>query len=199
MEQTSVWIIGVVALAIGGLIGYLLGRSGSDAGERASLNRQLDEAREELGSYKQEVAEHFEKTADLVNQLTCAYRDVHQHLAQGAQSLGASESAALALEDAMQPRLEIPEPAEAPGKQTIPVMTDVVPNEEAEKIPEPPRDYATKADDEEGTLSERYGLERKADAADDVRDPAELAEFKRKQQEQKQEPSGDQEKERAAG
>ncbi|NVK44135.1 MAG: YhcB family protein [Oceanospirillaceae bacterium] len=192
MEQTSIWIIGVVALAVGGLIGYLLGRSGSDASERDALNRQLDEAREELGQYKRDVTEHFEKTAELVNQLTGAYRDVHQHLAQGAQSLGASESAALALKDVMQPRLEAADmeaQAEQEKESPIPVMTDVVPNGDAEKVPEPPRDYATKAKDEEGTLSERYGLDKKkADEEDKVRDPADLAALKRKQQEPEKEP-----------
>ncbi|MFC6669475.1 YhcB family protein [Marinobacterium aestuariivivens] len=188
MEQTSIWIIGIVALAIGGLIGYLLGRSGSDAGERQTLQRQLDEAREELGGYKQEVTEHFEKTAELVNQLTQSYRDVHQHLAQGAQTLGASEAARLALKDVMQPRLEETEeesPREAAeGRDEaapIPVITDVVENEEAEKMPEPPRDYATKAADEEGTLSERYGLDSDKDEGEDVRDPSQLAELKRRQ------------------
>lgn len=200
MEQTSVWIIGIVALAIGGLIGFLLGRSGSDASERQALNRQLDEARADLGNYKQEVTEHFEKTAELVNQLTTAYRDVHQHLAQGAQTLGASESATLALKDDMKPRLEAtdskaaePETAEE-GEAAIPVMTDVVPDEEAEKVPEPPRDYATKSDNEEGTLSERYGLDKaKQNDEEDVRNPSDLAALKRRQQEQEKE------KEKAAG
>lgn len=188
MEQTSIWIIGIVALAIGGLIGYLLGRSGSDAGERQTLQRQLDEAREELGGYKQEVTEHFEKTAELVNQLTQSYRDVHQHLAQGAQTLGASEAARLALKDVMQPRLEETQEASAPeaGENRgegapIPVITDVVENEEAEKVPEPPRDYATKSADEEGTLSERYGLDSDKEKEEDVRDPSQLAELKRRQ------------------
>ena len=179
MEQTSVWIIGVVALAIGGLIGFLLGRSGSDAGERQTLQRQLDETRDELGSYKQEVSEHFEKTAELVNQMTQSYREVHRHLAQGAQTLAASENARLALEEALQPRLADSRDESRDEEAPVPVITDVVENAEAEKMPEPPRDYATKAADEEGTLSERYGLETPKD--EEVRDPAQLAELKRRQ------------------
>lgn len=182
MEENSLWIIGLVALAVGGVIGYLLGRSGSDAGQRQALSSQLDAAKEELNSYKQDVTEHFEKTAELVNQLTHTYKDVHQHLASGAQSLCDSDTASLALKESMQAKLTAEPEAEVP----IPVVTDVVPNEEAEKVPEPPRDYATKSSNEKGTLSETYGLETEAEDADDtetVRGPADLAALKEKAKE----------------
>ncbi len=164
MEQNNILIIGIVALAVGALIGYLLGRSGSDAGKRQALSSQLDEVKEELTTYKQGVTEHFEKTAALVNKLTDTYKDVHQHLAQGAQSLCDSDTASLALNESMQPKLETT--AETP----IPVVTDVVPNEEAEKVPEPPRDYAAKSTHEKGTLSESFGLKSKQEDADDDAD-----------------------------
>jgi hypothetical protein len=113
VEENSLWIIGLVALAVGGVIGYLLGRSGSDAGQRQALSSQLDAAKEELNSYKQDVTEHFEKTAELVNQLTHTYKDVHQHLASGAQSLCDSDTASLALKESMQAKLTAEPEAEA--------------------------------------------------------------------------------------
>jgi len=186
VEENSLWIIGLVALAVGGVIGYLLGRSGSDAGQRQALSSQLDAAKEELNSYKQDVTEHFEKTAELVNQLTHTYKDVHQHLASGAQSLCDSDTASLALKESMQAKLTAEPEAEAEAEAPIPVVTDVVPNEEAEKVPEPPRDYATKSSNEKGTLSETYGLETEAEDADDtetVRGPADLAALKEKAKE----------------
>lgn len=182
MEENSIWIIGAVALAAGGLIGYLLGRSGSDASQRQTLSDQLDETKAELTTYKQDVTEHFEKTAELVNQLTNTYREVHQHLASGAQSLCDSDTASLALKESAQARLTAaPEASDAP----IPVVTDVVPNEEAEKIPEPPRDYAAKSGNEKGMLSEAYGLDVEVDdnGEEPVTNPADLAALKEKEKE----------------
>lgn len=154
MEESNIWIIGLVALVVGAIVGYLVGRSGSDAGQRQSLSRQLDDAREELATYKQQVTDHFEKTADLVNQLTNTYKDVHQHLASGAQSLCVDQKASQALKDSMQPRLEAPdETATAPAEPR--------PDAKQTDHAEPPRDYAAKAADEEGTLSESYGFSRK--------------------------------------
>ncbi len=177
------WIIGAVALAVGGLIGYLLGRSGSDAGQRKALSNQLDEAQAELATYKQDVTEHFEKTAELVNQLTNTYKDVHQHLASGAQSLCEGDTASLALKESMQAKLT------AAPEAPIPVVTDVVPNDEAEKVPEPPRDYAAKSSNEKGMLSEAYGLDSDDDENDDdesLSTPAELAALKEREKAKKE-------------
>ncbi len=158
MEQSSVWIIGIVALAIGAVIGYLMGRSSaSDTSQQDELTKQLEAAQLELNGYKEQVNGHFARTAELVNNLTESYKDVHQHLASSAQQLCKDGTAAQSLEASMQPRLS--EAAEV----EIPTVTDAVPNAEARSIPEPPRDYAPKKDDEEGTLSETYGLQEKAE------------------------------------
>ncbi|UTW13987.1 YhcB family protein [Marinobacterium rhizophilum] len=193
MEQNSIWIIGAAALAIGGLIGYLLGRSGSDAGQRQVLSKQLDDTQAELATYKEDVTEHFEKTAELVNQLTNTYRDVHQHLASGAQSLCENDTASLALKESVQARLT------AETDTPIPVVTDVVPNEDAEKVPEPPRDYAAKSSNEKGMLSEAYGLDSDEDATDDepLRSPAELAALKEREKAKEKEKAKETEKQPA--
>ena len=86
MEQSSVWIIGIVALAIGAVIGYLLGRSGGDNSQQEQLTKQLEETQQELNGYKEQVNTHFARTAELVNNLTESYKEVHQHLASSAQS-----------------------------------------------------------------------------------------------------------------
>ncbi|MBY4678595.1 YhcB family protein [Marinobacterium arenosum] len=155
MEASSVWIIGIVALAIGAIIGYLLGRSGGGADQQMKLVEQLEETQQELNHYKEQVNSHFAQTAELVNNLTESYKDVHQHLARGAQSLCADDSAAQSLTASLQPRLTGADAAEG----EIPTVTDAV----AEQSPEPPRDYAPKAPDQEGTLSESFGLKEKQD------------------------------------
>ena len=37
MEESNIWMIGIVALLIGALIGYLLGRAGGNSGEKEQL------------------------------------------------------------------------------------------------------------------------------------------------------------------
>lgn len=158
MEESNIWIIGVVALLIGALIGYLLGRSGGNSGEQ----EQLDEAKQELEDYKAKVANHFEETADLVNKMTESYRGVYKHLASSAQTLCDADTAR-SIESSMTPQLtaqkeiEVEEPEEdsaaAKAKDNI--------AEEAVTNAEPPRDYAPKKPDQKGTLSESYGLDDK--------------------------------------
>ncbi len=148
MEQNNIWILTLVALAVGVLIGYLLGRV---KGGSQSLVEERDQVRNELESYKEQVTSHFAATAELVNGLTEQYRRVHQHLAAGAQTLCNDPDTVESLQSSLQPRL---------SKEDIPTVTDAVDNTEAEELPQPPRDYAPKGAGEEGTLSERYGLHR---------------------------------------
>lgn len=157
MEQSNVWIIMLVALAIGALIGYLLGRAGGSASREQELVDELDSARSELEQYKTRVGRHFEETAELVNGLSEQYRKVHQHLASSAESLCPGLPASMALQHE----------AQAKVGQDIPTVTDALDNSEQEELPEPPRDYAPKKPDEAGTLSESYGLSRKQQAEAD--------------------------------
>lgn len=154
MEESNIWVIGVVALAVGALIGYLMGRSGNAGNDQ---QQALDDARKELEDYKSKVAGHFEETAEMVNQMTESYRGVYQKLATGAQTLCDAETAR-SIESSMVPQLTVQKEVEA---QEVSETTEAV-NEEPSV--EPPRDYAPKKPDEEGTLSESYGItEEKAE------------------------------------
>jgi hypothetical protein len=83
MEEFSlVWLL------IGALAGLVLGGAGVFAwlrygggGAAGSTARRREEA------YREEVADHFVKTAELVNQLTDSYKEVFDHLRDGAGSL----------------------------------------------------------------------------------------------------------------
>lgn len=154
MEESNIWIIGVVALAIGGLIGFLMGRSGGGSNEQ----EKLDDVKQELENYKTQVAGHFEETADLVNKMTESYRGVYQHLATGAQALCDADTAR-SIESSMTPQLTAQEEIEVENAETN-MDDDTTTEAEAETVAgvEPPRDYAPKQPDEEGTLSESYGL-----------------------------------------
>ncbi|MFY0677652.1 MAG: DUF1043 family protein [Neptuniibacter sp.] len=159
----NLWLISVAALVVGALIGYLMGRAGG-GNNQAEIAAQLEDTKKELEEYKAEVTTHFEKTSELVNNLTNSYKDVHEHLATGAQGLCQPGAIDMALEPAMQPKLA--EPTEEPQDQ---------PEAAATETPEPPRDYAPKSPEEEGTLSETFGLKEKEEAeeaADPIADAA---------------------------
>lgn len=165
MEQETMWILAVVALAIGILIGYLLGGSGRGDDQRKRLEEELNGSRTEMDRYKTEVAAHFQKTATLVNQLTEQYREVHQHLAKSADELCSDAKTRAALEDAFYPRLEKAVTDEAPASSPQPNPDSDVGAVQASPVPEAPRDYAPKKPEDPGTLSANYGLKKQPDDA----------------------------------
>ena len=92
-EVSSVWQIGIIALVAGAMIGVLAYRLLSPSVKQADdIKAELDAARKELSSYKDSVNQHFNKTSELVNDLTQDYVKVYQHLAEGAQTLGDSQT-----------------------------------------------------------------------------------------------------------
>ncbi|WP_293267049.1 DUF1043 family protein [Neptunomonas sp.] len=152
MEESNIWIIGVVALVIGALIGFLMGRAGDNSNEQ----EKLEDAKQELEDYKTKVAGHFEETADLVNKMTESYRGVYQHLATGAQALCDADTAR-SIESSMTPQLTAQAEVEVESSEPS-TDSDAGNDNETLSAVEPPRDYAPKQPDEEGTLSESYGL-----------------------------------------
>lgn len=178
MEESNIWIIGVVALLIGALIGYLLGRSGGSSGEQ----EQLDEVKQELEDYKTKVASHFEETADLVNKMTESYRGVYKHLATSAQTLCDADTAR-SIESSMTPQLTAQKEVQVEELEidsTTVEKADDGTDEEKTTHAEPPRDYAPKKPDQKGTLSESYGLDeeeiKQSEAKSDTQEVAKKSE-----------------------
>ncbi|WP_299198659.1 DUF1043 family protein [uncultured Amphritea sp.] len=171
MEENSVWIIGIVTLIAGALIGYLMGRSG-DTSSQKKLVDQLNDAQRDLSEYKEKVNGHFEKTAELVNNLTESYKQVHQHLAQGSETLCMGEHSPAQLNSNTQSKISEPVKDEAAEEEEIPTVTEqITPVADEPEVVEPPRDYAVKGPDEEGTLSEKYGLKKKPESDEDEEIP----------------------------
>jgi hypothetical protein len=89
----SVWQISIIALVAGVMIGALAYRLLAPSTKQAGkIKTELDAAREEMNGYKASVDQHFNKTSELVNDLTQNYVKVYQHLAEGAQTLGDSKT-----------------------------------------------------------------------------------------------------------
>ncbi len=133
---------GAIALLVGLGLGILLGRRTSDNGQRLrETERKLDQLTQDKRAYEEEVVEHFTQTAALLNTLTDSYRNVHNHLATGAETL-CQERGPVSLER-LQGRAD---DAEIPAHLA--------------RI-QPPLDYAPKASPEEkGMLNEEFGIER---------------------------------------
>jgi uncharacterized membrane-anchored protein YhcB (DUF1043 family) len=81
--------IAAVVLAVAFWLGLAVGRRRSrDAAERArELEDRLQLAEDEMNRYRHEVSEHFGQTSKLLRDLTLQYRNVYEHLAEGARSL----------------------------------------------------------------------------------------------------------------
>ena len=83
------WLFGIGTLIGGGIIGAIAYRNLTPTIKEANnLKVELEEARQEMDSYKASVNSHFDKTSELVNELTQDYVKVYKHLAEGAQALG---------------------------------------------------------------------------------------------------------------
>ncbi|MCW8885769.1 MAG: DUF1043 family protein [Motiliproteus sp.] len=162
MDQFTVLVIASCsALAFGGIIGLIIGRASSSPEQRQQLQKNLDSTKRELDSYKDEVTEHFTRTAELVNNLTESYREVHQHLAKSADTLCDGNELSHRLETPMaSSALEQTESAEAPSAESpADAPTETGEKKKSSEV-EPPKDYAPKTDPEaEGTLSENFGLQ----------------------------------------
>jgi uncharacterized membrane-anchored protein YhcB (DUF1043 family) len=145
-------VLGGLAIAIASLLlGWALGRGTSASGQKyREVERELDQVLQNKKAYEDEVVEHFSETARLLNNLTESYRDVHNHLAKGANTLCQGKGPV-----SLEHLDESADPAEIPSQ-----LASV----------RPPLDYAPKTSpDEKGMLNEEFGLERnkRAEAPED--------------------------------
>ena len=111
------WFV-VFAFALGAVVGalvmYLLRHRLNDT---QALRRRLGEVQSELDSYRTRVDEHFERTSDLFQEVTQKYRDLHDHLAQGATGLTRGTTRLTAV--------ELPEKSLLPAQATVEQDHDV--------------------------------------------------------------------------
>ncbi|MFD2229685.1 YhcB family protein [Alkalimarinus sediminis] len=146
-EMENYIAIAVIAFLSGAFLGILIYRAiRSDASRSARVEQQMDELQQTHTRYQAQVSDHFVQTAHLINRLNQDYRDIHNHLAKGATELCSEDSANSLLSLS----------SETPEQPIIDHQEEI---SEIEKIyAEPPRDYAPKSTDDQGTLSEEFGL-----------------------------------------
>ena len=134
-------MVAVIVFCIGALLGALISRTLFPPAQKKLLEESLKSSRNELEKYQRDVAKHFADTASLVHKLTESYRDVHNHLANGALQLTNSEITRKLL--AAGDRKMEGEPEESLLEDTH---------------LEAPKDWAPKTPGGKGTLSEEFGL-----------------------------------------
>lgn len=143
------WIAVIAAFAAGGAVGAVLfgalSRGSKDANK---LKADFEQKEQEFEAYKSSVAGHFDKTSELVNELTQDYVKVYKHLAEGARNLGEPRSDMDLLEQ-QQGRvlITVPDAAETRAAETSPEPGEPAPDvtetaeEEPESIDEASREY----------------------------------------------------------
>lgn len=147
--MTNLILAVIAALAVGVVLGIVIGRTGGASTLRQRrVEQQMDEMRSEYTRYQAQVNEHFMESAHLLRRFNDAFRDVNQHMARGANRLANDDEWLEELEQ-QKSRARLEDGSVDDGGF------------------EPPRDYAPKKDPaEKGTLAEDYGLtdEQKAKA-----------------------------------
>lgn len=143
------WLVYIIVFAFGLLGGFLWGRNNNSESRARELELHLKSLQAKYDHYQESVTQHFSTSAQLTNALTQAYRELHGHLAHGAQTLCSDAK-----------RHGNANPASA----FLPLGTPTGNSRLASMDPNylstvaPPRDYADKTPDDKGTLDEDYGL-----------------------------------------
>ena len=142
MEETmsTLVFVGIGCLLAGAAIGYFLANKKPEQQSRAALEKQFTDMQQQQQEYQQQVSSHFDRTAELLNDLAESYRSVHNHIAEGASSLHST---------GISPLQAIPE-----GR---PVLEG---NPNSGKPSQHPLDYAPRQPGSKGALHEEFGLEK---------------------------------------
>ncbi|CAG8998940.1 MAG: Inner membrane protein YhcB [Candidatus Celerinatantimonas neptuna] len=84
----------MILIGIGILLGFIVARliSRSQKNNPNDLKEQLEQSRKELNAYREQVNEHFNTSAQLLENLAQQYQQIHQHMAEQAQVLMSSEN-----------------------------------------------------------------------------------------------------------
>lgn len=78
-------LLGIMAAAA---VGFYFGRNhSSDAKEKKRMESELKEKKEELEAFRNKVTNHFEKTANLFNQVSDSYQSLYEHMATSSNQL----------------------------------------------------------------------------------------------------------------
>lgn len=142
------WLLYLVVLAIGGFGGYMLAKTRNPDTRVRELEDHLQSLQQKYDQYQDSVTQHFISSAQMINELSSHYREVHEHLRKGAETLCADSRR----HGTSNPALAFEPLSSAHSKDSA------FSHHSSPHAMEPPRDYATKSPDDKGTLDEEYGF-----------------------------------------
>ena len=145
----SVLLTAAIALLVGLVAGALIARQlNPGLRKQREMERNLERLLQQQKDYQHEVVEHFTDTAKLLNNLAESYRDVHNHLASGADKLVDDKGGSILS--------HLPESA----------MTEMINKPDLDSL-QAPLDYAPKTSPyEAGVLNEEFGLDKQTQSSD---------------------------------
>ncbi|CAH0532512.1 Inner membrane protein YhcB [Vibrio stylophorae] len=77
------WMNALIFLAIGVLLGLLIARfNNKDLAQQKNLKKELDLSKYELEQYRQELSDHFARSAELLENISKDYNKLYQHMAK---------------------------------------------------------------------------------------------------------------------
>jgi len=100
---------------------------------RKSGGKTAAELKQEHEAYREQVQQHFSKTSDLFQNMTMQYRELYDHLSEGAQSLCESTPASPALE--LSNKALLPSGGAAPTDQSDTSKADDTPSSDDDDVP----------------------------------------------------------------
>ena len=146
---STLLLTAIVALLTGIAVGMVYSRKfTAESQQQKEVEKHLERLQQQQKDYQHEVAEHFTDTAKLLSNLAESYRDVHNHLAGGAENLCKDKLPASVI-------TRLPDSSDEYGA-----------NDEAYENISQPLDYAPKSSPyETGMLNEEFGIEKDAEEA----------------------------------
>jgi len=81
------WIIGVLLVIAGAIIGFFVARYTQTNGQSGNLEEQVEKSQQQLSEYQREVAEHFATANAMMEQLSDTQQKLQSYLNQSAELL----------------------------------------------------------------------------------------------------------------
>ena len=153
----------IVGSSLGALICYF---SLTRKREESTVERQMRELQEEFTVYRENVNQHFHKTADLVNNLSESYISVQKHLENAASTL-TEPPKSFSIDESSHTALLTTKPEF--NSLNVQISDDEDDADFSDAALAAPRDYAPPHTPQEpGTLDESFGLHEKEDTPPSV-------------------------------
>ncbi len=153
-ETQTVALIAFLSVLAGLIAGaWIISKLSPSHQNRQALEKHIQKLQRQQQDYQDQVNQHFSKTAELLNQMTESYRDVHNHLANSAAELTSHGISPL---------------------QALPEDRPVIQGEPHRTPAQQPLDYVPRAPGHKGALDEDYGLEKKHKKDEEVTAPTGL-------------------------